>query len=144
METKIEEVIFEKSEENSKTETILPHELSYEPMIQFVNSGYFTKNALQIDRFLDEDKTIDLEKLELAIILLIEYLEFFNKTDSPIYIHIGGMDKYLQKRGIGIDNVERITEESSFIIGFCSAAAHENALEHAVIVRFKIGDKNVS
>ncbi len=139
METILNEVIFENSEGNSKTQTILPKELSYEPMIQFVQSGYFLNNSLQIYRFLEPDKTIDLEKLELAIILLIEYLEFFNKLEEPIYIYLGGMDKYFETRGIGIKDIERVTEESSFILGFCNSIAQENALEHAVVVQFKLG-----
>lgn len=144
METIINEIVFEKSDKSPKTETILPKELSYEPMVQFVQSGYFINNTLQMDRFLDSDKTIDLEKLELAIILLIEYLEFFSKSDEPIYIFLGGMDIYFDTRGIGIKNIERVTEESSFILGFCNSIAQENALEHAVVVQYKLGVNHVT
>lgn len=141
-ETIVEEVIFEKVQDKSpKSELILPEELSYEPMKQFIHSGYFLRNALQIDRFLDEDKTIDLEKLELAIILLIEYLEYFNKTKEPIYVFLGGMGTYFQVRGISINDIERIIEESSFVLGFCDAIAKENAIDHVVIVQFERKDR---
>jgi len=139
VDTIINELIFEKSDNSPKTETILPEELSYEPMAQFLHSGYFMRNALQIHRFLDEDKTIDIEKLELAIILLLEYMEFTDKTSEPIYIYLGAMDRYFQKGSITTlsdENTKIIVEESSFILGFCTAIAEDNASSRGVVVQF--------
>jgi hypothetical protein len=107
---------------------------------QFLVSGYYKDNQLNIDRFLDEDRTIDLEKLELAIILLMEYLENSIEEKNPIYINIGNMYEYVAMRNL-ID-VDKIIEESTFILGFCQAIATENEINNKIIVRFK-GKNNV-
>jgi hypothetical protein len=103
---------------------------------QFLSSSYYENNQLNINRFLDEDRTIDLEKLELAIILLIEHLEKSVKINFPIYVNLGNMNEYVVARGIE-DDIEKITEESKFIIGFCQSIATENEIDNKIIVRFK-------
>lgn len=123
----MEEIIFENSNN------------SPDIMEQFLSSDYFLHNELNIVRFLDEDNTIDLEKLELAVILAISYLENSVKIYEPIYINIGNMEEYIDKRKL--DSIERITEESSFILGFCQAIADENKINQNVIVRFRGSDE---
>lgn len=107
---------------------------------QFISSLYYENNQLNVNRFLDEDKTIDIEKLELAIILLIDHLENSVENKNPIYINLGNMDEYIAGRGL--TDMDKIIEESSFILGFCQAVATENELDNEVIVRFK-GRDNV-
>lgn len=110
---------------------------SQDVMEQFLSSYYYQDNCLMIDKFLDkEDNTLDLEKLELAIILLIEHLEIFIKDSEPIYINIGNMETYVQMRNI-VNNLERIAEESSFILGYSQSIADENKINRDIIVRFR-------
>lgn len=114
---------------------------SQDIMEQFLSSDCLEDNCLMIDKFLDnEDNTIDLDKLELSIILLVEYLENSVKDLKPIYINIGNMDVYVQKRNIQ-KNLERITEESSFILGFSQSIADENKIDREIIVRFRGNDE---
>jgi len=131
MDTNINEVIFEKQFDLPFD---LPDEINSPIMYQFLESGYFKNNGLCIDKFLDEDKTIDLEKLELALILTLEYLEFSVKVGEPIYIFLRNMTRYLELRGIDIQNLDRLTEESSFILGFCQAICDEESIEKATVV----------
>lgn len=124
MDSKVNELIFENS---NGSDDILE---------QFLSSDCRTDNQINMDKFLDEDKTIDVEKLELAIILMIDYLENSIKNSEPIYINLGGMHEYVRARNLG-NNIERIMEESSFILGFCQSVANENKLDRDIIVRFR-------
>lgn len=101
---------------------------------QFITSDYFKDGTLDIIRFLDSDNTIDIEKLELAIILIIEHLENSVKNGNRIYVNIGNMREYITIREL--TDIDRIIEESSFILGFCQAVATENELDNQIIVRF--------
>lgn len=125
METKLNEVIFEGGNDSDVIGE------------QFLSSGYLVDSTLMMDRFLDRDKTIDLEKLELAIMLTVEHLENSIKIENPIYVFLGNMDVYFKIRGITSDNLDRILEESSFILGFCSSVADEYELNRKVNVQFK-------
>lgn len=102
---------------------------------QFLSSNYYKNNSLDIVRFLDKDLTIDIEKLELAIILLIEHLENSVNLENPIYINLGNMKEYIALREL--DDMERITEECSFILGFSQAVADDNEINNKIIVRFE-------
>ena len=121
MDINVNEVVFEGGE--------------YSPdiMTQFLGSGYFVNNSLQMDRFLDTDKTIDLEKLELGITLAIKYLEIPEKIESPIKVFLRNMDRYFQLRGIQPDELDRLIEESSFILGYCKAIADEVSTKEIII-----------
>jgi hypothetical protein len=105
-----------------------------ELFLQFCEDGIIENNTINADKFLDSDITIDLEKLELAIIMLINNLEKSGKVESPIYINIGNMEEYVAIRGL--TDLDKIIEESAFIIGFCQAIATENEIDKEVIVRF--------
>lgn len=123
MESKFTDIVFEGGNDS---EDILE---------QLLTSNHYYDNGLDISKFLDIDNTIDLEKLELAIILLIDYLEKSVKFESPIYINLGNMKDYIEMRKlIDIDN---IIEESSFILGFSQAIADENKIDRDIIVRFR-------
>jgi len=121
MDINVNEVVFEGGE--------------YSPgiMTQFLGSGYFVNNSLQMDRFLDEDRTIDLEKLELGISLAIYKLENSEKIEEPIKVFLGNMDRYFLHRGIQSHEIDRIIEESSFILGYCKAIADEISTREVII-----------
>lgn len=123
MDNKVSEVIFEGG---NNSDDILD---------QFLSSNYYKDNTLDIVRFLDSDRTIDLEKLELAIILLIEHLEKSIKIGNRIYVNIGNMGEYIAIREL--EDIDRIIEECSFIIGFSQSIATENQLDNEIIVRFE-------
>lgn len=123
MESKVYDIIFDGGD---KTEDILQ---------QLLTSDYCEGNTLNIDKFLDSDRTIDLERLELAIILLIGHLEKSIKIGMPIYINIGNMEEYVEARRL--KDMDRIIEESSFILGFSQSIASENEIDREVTVRFK-------
>lgn len=123
MENKIIDVLFEGG---NNSDDILE---------QLLTSNHYFDNGLDISKFLDKDNTIDLEKLELAIILLIDHLENSVKFENPIYMNLGNMSEYVERRGlIDLDN---IIEESRFILGFSQAIADENKIDRDVIVRFR-------
>ena len=125
METKLNEIVFEDGNNSNDIRE------------QFLSSGYLVNNTLMMDRFLDVDRTIDLEKLELAIMLTVEHLENSIKYSEPIYMNLGNMEAYFKARSIPSTNLEQIVEESSFILGFCSSVAEEYELDRKVNVQFK-------
>lgn len=127
METEFNEVIFENKDGNESADI----------MEQFLSSDYLVDNTLMMNRFLDVDRTIDLEKLELAIMLTISHLENSVKHSEPIYINLGNMEEYFKARNIHPTNLEQIVEESSFILGFCSSLAEEHELDRKVNIQFK-------
>lgn len=124
METTLNEIIFDGGNDSDDV------------LEQFITSNYHENNQLNVAKFLDEDRTIDLEKLELGIILIIEYLENSVKIETPIYINLGNMQEYFSLRHI-TDRVDRITEECQFILGFCQAIADEYKMDREIIVRFR-------
>jgi len=131
----------------SKKEVEIPQEIlsDHKKLLkEFLGSGYFENSILMIDRFLLPDRTIDLEKLELGIILAIEYLEFSVKSENPIYVFLGNMESYFGVRNIDPDTeIERVIEESTFILGFCQSIADENYINRKVKVQFrKIEDED--
>jgi len=134
-----DEVVFEPQDDLPKSDVeISPNtpEIHKEIMKEFLQSGYFFDNGLYIDRFLDKDLTIDLEKLELAIVLIVEYLEFSIKSKKPIYLFLRNMDRYIARRGISLENVEQITEESSFILGFCQSIVDNESDNRKFIIQY--------
>lgn len=127
MENKITEILFEGG---SNSDNILE---------QLLTSNHYSDDSLCMDKFLDEDNTIDLEKLELAIVLIIDYLEKSVKFENPIYVFLGNMAEYVRRRGL--TDLNKIIEESTFILGFSQAIADENKIFRNIIVRFKGNDR---
>lgn len=144
MDTTINEIYFESPDDSPKSTVEIPSEVPEEHvgiMTQFLQSGYTDCKGLYINRFLEPDKTIDLERLELALLLLIEYQEFSDKSGERIYVFLKNMDAYLKERSILATDIERITEESHFILGFCRAVADEYCIIRPVEVLFsEVGD----
>jgi hypothetical protein len=125
VETKIADVLFEGGNNSDNL------------MEQFLSSEYLVDNTLMMNRFLDSDRTIDLEKLELAIMLTIEHLENSVKVSEPIKVILGNMEAYFKARNVHPTDLEQILEESSFILGFCASVAEEYELNRKVSVQFK-------
>lgn len=132
MDTNEREVIFEPDFLDAVYERPVKHDSI---MSEFLYSNYFLDNYLDMNRFLDQDKIIDLEKLELAIILLIDHLENSVKIEDAIYINLGNMKKYFEVRNV--TDIDKVIEESSFILGFCSSIADEYKIDRDVVVIFK-------
>lgn len=123
MEENIVDILFEGGDESNDI------------LEQLLTSGYYTDGCLMVDRFLDDDNTIDLEKLEVAIILLIDYLEKSVKFEKPIYVILGNMSEYVRRRGL--TDIDKIVEECTFILGFSQAVSTENEIDRKVTVVFK-------
>lgn len=123
MENKITEILFEGGNDSDNI------------LEQLLTSYHYSNDSLCMDKFLDSDNTIDLEKFELAIILLIEYLEKSVKFENAIYVFLGNMAEYIRVRKL--TDIDKIIEECSFILGFSQAIADENKIDRDVIVRFK-------
>lgn len=138
MDVSINNVVFEPDDELPKTNILLPdiEEDRKEIMLQLLQSGCFFDNTFDVSRFLLPDRTIDIEKLELAVILAVEYLEFSVKSKTSIYIYLNNFDAYFKIRGLDLNNVKRATEERNFIKGFCQAVADENCTDRTFIVEF--------
>lgn len=131
MDINVNEYVFEPSE--TKKEVIIPDGFPQdeaEIMSELLASDYYNR-GISIPKFLDEDKTIDLEKLELAIVLAIKYLQFSVKIGEPVYVFLREMESYFHIRRVQDD--ERIIEESSFILGFCRSVA-KNYSESAEVL----------
>lgn len=96
-----------------------------------VSSHY--NDGIVIPRFLREDLTINLEKLELAVSLAVKALEANSSTD--ITLNLVGLQEYFFLRGIlGDDEKER--QERTFILGFVSAIASEASLRDTLVVKY--------
>jgi hypothetical protein len=87
-----------------------------------IRGEYCYSSYLDISKFLRPDLSINLELLEIAISLLVEFLTVYLDYDTPISIGIRGIDKYYELRGI-IDNEKQKKEEYYFIRGFIKSFA---------------------
>ena len=103
---------------------------------QMVMSGVFVPDLKQpkysdlyFPAFLNDDKTINLERLELALILSVRLMDKMVKEDtSKLTIFISGWNKYFDMRGIRYDSPNR-REELSFVQGFAKAVVENEAIE---------------
>lgn len=141
MDVSVNEVVFESLDNSPKPTLEIPSEISEERrelLVQLLQSGYYdrTRFCLCMNRFLDEDRTINLEKFELAISLIIEWLEFSIKSKSPIKVILGGMSEYFIGRRINLLDMDRVAEETSFILGFAKAIADEYKINKKVMVQY--------
>jgi len=138
-------VVFMPTDNLPKSDVVIPSnvpEIHKEIMLEFLQSGYFFDRTLNIDRFLDVDSTIDLEKLELALTLISEYLEFSVKSKEPIYVFLGNMNSYFLRRGISDKDLDRVIEESSFILGFCQSIIDNESDNKKFVFQFARGESN--
>lgn len=90
--------------------------------------GWFNGSTLFIEKFLKEDLSINLEKLELAVTLAIRWIETNTKFDDPLSLYIGGLNRYFNIRGIQ-ENFSQKKEEFYFIRGFVKAIAENETIK---------------
>lgn len=95
----------------------------YENLKEAFWGGYTDGKAIYIHRFLREDLSINLELLEVAVILLTEYLEMTTPFDSPITLYIDSLKQYYELRGI-TDKPKNMKEEYYVIRGIIDAVAN--------------------
>ncbi len=96
-------------------------------------SGHYS-DGINIHKFLDDDYTINLEKLELAVTLAVTALEA-NSPDEDVTLKLRNLNFYYKTRGIeGIEAKER--EERTFILGFVSSIASEASTRDTLVVKY--------
>lgn len=98
-----------------------------------MKSGHY-QNGIMVHKFLRDDLSINLEKLELAVILAVSALEA-NAGDSDVTLQLRGLEEYYKIRGI-FDNEYQKREERTFIIGFVSAVAGEVSRRDTLVVKY--------
>lgn len=99
---------------------------------EMMRSGYY-QDGIWIDKCLEQDLTINLEKLELAVSLSVMALEANSQDD--ITLKLRGLDQYYKFRGIeGNEKQER--EERTFILGFVTSIAAEASERDTLEVKF--------
>lgn len=107
---------------------------SLELLKELMQSGHFTVDGLDISKFLREDLSINLEKLELAVHIVVEAMEKAWEDDPTIAIF--NLEKYFELRNIQ-ENEASKREEKTFILGFVSAVAMEASTRDTLIVRYR-------
>ena len=90
--------------------------------------GYFNRESLDISKFLREDLSINLERLEIAVSLIVEYLEAVTPFDDVLRLWISGIDKYYFLRNI-TDKPHNQKEEFYFIRHFIQAVADNESVK---------------
>lgn len=100
--------------------------------IEMMKSGHYT-DGLYIPIFLRDDRTINLEKLELAVTLSVVMLE--TSQDGDATLKLRGLKDYYNLRGItGNEKLER--QERTFLLGFVSSVASEASRNDTLIVKY--------
>lgn len=103
---------------------------------QMIESGVFVPDIKQpkygdlyFASFLDEDKTINLERLELALILSIRLMDkLVQENSEKLTIFLSGWNKYFDIREIKYNSDKR-REELSFVQGFAKSIAENESIE---------------
>ena len=96
-----------------------------------MESGHYTKTGLDMSRFLRDDLSIDLDKLELAVATLVHSMEINLEDDATI--SVCGMKEYYSFRGI-TGNEQQCKEEKSFILMFISRVAMNESIRDTIQV----------
>lgn len=111
---------------------------------QMVDSGVFAPDLKQpkygdlyFPSFLNGDKTINLERLELALILSVRLMDkLVQENSEKLTVFLSGFNKYFDDRGIR-NNSDRRREELSFAQGFAKAVVENEAIEMGDEVGYK-------
>ncbi len=99
---------------------------------EMMQSGHYV-GGIYIPAFLDREKTIQLEKLELAVTLAVKMLESSSKEDATLLLR--GLDDYYIQRGIkGNAKLER--QERTFVLGFISSVASEASERDTLVIKY--------
>lgn len=97
-----------------------------------MKAGYY-QDGIFVDKFVREDLSINLERLEFAVTLSIIMLEA--NSDDDVTIKLRGLDKYYETRGIaGMKIRER--EERTFLLGFITSVASEASKKDTLEVKY--------
>ncbi len=124
MESRVSDIVFEPEDGGE-----------YSPDIgnQLYRSGYVDGwSTIRIQRFLKPDLSINLEKLELAVTLLVAHLRDNQNFDEPLSLNISGFKEYCEIRNIS-ENFSQKKEEFYFIRGFIQAIAENETLKPVTV-----------
>jgi hypothetical protein len=100
---------------------------------EMMTSGHYS-DGINIHKFLVDDYTINLEKLELAVTLAVTALEA-NSPDEDVTLKLRNLDFYYKTRGIVGDEAKE-REERTFILGFVSSIASEVSTRDTLVVKY--------
>ena len=95
-------------------------------------SGFY-QDGLNVSRFLNNDLTINLEKLEFAVTLAVTMLE--NNSEDDVTLKLIGLDDYYSKRNIAEDEKQK-REERTFLLGFITSVASEASTKDTLEVKY--------
>lgn len=98
-----------------------------------MESGYYI-DGIDVARFLREDLSINLEKLELCTSLAVTSLEA-NSPSEDITLKLRNLEEYYHLRGITGDEKQQ-REERTFILTFVSSIASEASVRDTLVVKF--------
>ena len=133
MESSIKFLVFEG--EGGEVDPNLLENITFEQrqlVEEMMRSGYY-QDGIWINKYLEQDLTINLEKLELAVNLAVLALEANSEED--ITLKLRGLDQYYKFRGIE-GNEKQQREERTFILGFASSIAAEASERDTLEVKF--------
>lgn len=101
------------------------HESEMLLLKRIMESGHHTKTGLDMSKFLRGDLSIDLDKLELAVVTIVHSMEINLEDDATL--NVCGMKEYYSLRGI-TDNEKQCREEKIFILTFISRVAMNESI----------------
>ena len=107
------------------------HESEMLLLKSIMESGHYTKTGLDMSKFLRDDLSIDLDKLELAVATLVHSMEINQEDDATL--NVCGMKEYYSLRGI-VGNEKQCKEEKSFILMFISRVAMNESIRDTIQV----------
>ena len=134
METNVNYKVFEG--EGFPVEDRLLENTTYEQrqlVEEMMKSGYYI-DGLDVSRFLRDDLTINLERLELAVTLAVEALEA-NAGDEDATLKLRNLDEYYSIRQIA-GNPAKEREERTFLLGFISSVAAEASTRDTLQIKY--------
>ena len=134
METKINYKVFE-GEGFPVDESLLDNITEEQRQLfrEAMYSGYYV-DGIDVSKFLREDLTINLEKLELATTLAVTALES-NSPEEDVTLKLRNLDEYYEIRNIkGQEKKER--EERTFLLAFISSTASEASTRDTLVIKF--------
>lgn len=130
MDTNVNQPVFEYDPEEHVFE--VPDEYSWALEFNFLKEmfwgGYFDGDAIHIYKFLRDDLSLNLEKLELAVYNAVDYLQGVVPFDDPITLYIQGLPQYYQLRGIS-ELPKNKKEEYYVIRGIVHAVANQESVK---------------
>lgn len=94
---------------------------------ELITTGHFdpVNSQMDIARYLDNDRTIDLYKLEVATRIIVKYQK---SLDLEYKIDFVNVEKYCEYREIALDSL-KFKEEITFITNFVIAVSEDELYE---------------